>query len=301
MTERRTGLGRGLAALLPTSYLDEPGASDPFTDLGPAVSPVAAPEATPMPELTLDLVADLAANDSGIGLIYRALDGLLEQYDLRDAAIVIDEPGLGRQVFRAGRRPIELEDEELLTAPAGLYTDPPVPDDAVDASMVTSLCIVALRLDTLRYDAWHDPLTGLYDRRSFDRLLEMAVARSARYNWPFTLVLIDLDKFKQLNDTEGHAAGDRALRQLGERFRAVLRFGDNAARIGGDEFALMLPDTDPEDVPALLERIAQSAPGEPPMLAFSYGVALCPSEADDFDALFRLADERLYEAKEGRR
>ena len=59
-----------------------------------------------------------------------------------------------------------------------------------------SLCVLALRLDVLRYDAWHDPLTGLYDRRSFDRLLEMAIARSTRYGWPFTLVMLDLDHFK---------------------------------------------------------------------------------------------------------
>ena len=60
----------------------------------------------------------------------------------------------------------------------------------------------------MRYDAWHDPLTGLYDRRSFDRLLEMAVARSVRYGWQFTLVMLDLDDLKVINDREGHAAGD---------------------------------------------------------------------------------------------
>ncbi len=119
-------------------------------------------------------------------------------------------------------------------------------------------------MEVLRYDSWHDPLTGLFDRRSFDRLLEMSVARSLRYHWPFTLVVIDLDDLKQINDGQGHAAGDAALQALGERFRRVLRFGDNAARIGGDEFAVILPNTDPDDVPMLLERIGSSQLGDRP-------------------------------------
>jgi diguanylate cyclase (GGDEF)-like protein len=160
--------------------------------------------------------------------------------------------------------------------------------------------VVALRMEVLRYDSWHDPLTGLYDRRSFDRLLDMSVARSFRYHWPFTLVVIDLDGLKTINDTEGHAGGDAALRALGERFRRVLRFGDNAARIGGDEFALILPNTDPDDVPMLLERIGATQLGDRPCPPFSYGVAQCPNESDDVDSLFKLADSRLYEAKGAR-
>ena len=156
-------------------------------------------------------------------------------------------------------------------------------------------------MEVLRYDSWHDSLTELFDRRSFDRLLEMSVARSVRYHWPFTLVVIDLDGLKEINDTEGHAAGDDALASVGDRFRRVLRFGDNAARIGGDEFALILPNTDPDDVPMLLERIGSSQLGDRPCPAFSYGVAQCPNEADDMDTLFRLADRRLYEAKAARK
>ena len=83
----------------------------------------------------------------------------------------------------------------------------------------------------------------------------MAVARGNRYGWQFTLVVIDVDRLKTINDTEGHQAGDAALRELGGRFRQVLRIGDDAARIGGDEFAMILPNTPPEAVEALLQRV----------------------------------------------
>ena len=277
---RRMGLGRGLAALLPdvpeTEGVARRADGDTVNDIFAA------------------LVEDLAAKESGLEVVYGALDTLVERFSLDDAAIVIDEPGLGRQVFCAGRRPLDEEDELLLTLEPGVYTDPPLETDEVDAAMLSSLCHLALRLDLLRYDAWHDPLTSLYDRRSFDRLLESAVAQSKRYEWPFTLVILDLDGFKELNDREGHAAGDAALRTLADRFQRTLRFGDTVARIGGDEFALILPDSGPDVLPKLLERVFSDS------LSASYGYAECPSEADNFDSLFKMADERLYTAKAGR-
>ncbi len=276
---------------------------DPPTEIAPDPPANPATDAPHDPrqlsELGVDLVRELSRpHASGIGILYRALDDVVAFYGLEDAILVIDEPGLGRQIFRAGRQPLDNGSVALLESGTGLYTDPPVRE--IDDGIVVDLCMIALRLDLLRYDAWHDPLTGLYDRRSFDRLLENAVARSRRYSWPFTLVILDLDAFKALNDLEGHAAGDDALRSLADRFRRVLRFGDDAARIGGDEFGLILPNTDPGNVPGLLERVhAADAVGQPAP-PFSYGLAVCPLEADDFDTLFRLADERLYAAKKSR-
>ncbi len=109
--------------------------------------------------------------------------------------------------------------------------------------------------------------------------------------------MLDLDRFKETNDRFGHQAGDAILRDLGERFRVALRFGDNAGRIGGDEFAMILPNTEPDTVPALLERIRRAEGIASPCPTFSYGVAQCPQEATEFDELVRLADGRLLAAK----
>ncbi len=160
------------------------------------------------------------------------------------------------------------------------------------------------QLGELRFLADHDPLTRLLNRRAFVRRLDAEVARARRYQRPFGLVVCDLDAFKQLNDRFGHTAGDEALAAFARVLCESLRRPDDAFRIGGDEFALVLAEATEQDarrvvarVQALLERAA--AGGEPWLAALSatFGCAACPGDACEPQLLFRLADEALYDAK----
>ncbi|HEY3578755.1 MAG TPA: sensor domain-containing diguanylate cyclase [Gaiellaceae bacterium] len=159
-------------------------------------------------------------------------------------------------------------------------------------------------LGELRFLADHDPLTRLLNRRAFVTRLEGEVARAVRYRRSFGLVVADLDDFKQLNDRFGHAPGDEALVAFANVLVESLRRPDNAFRIGGDEFAILLAEATDDDarqvvarVEALLEQLA--AGGEPwaANLSASFGCAACPEDANDAQTLFRLADEALYDAK----
>ena len=159
-------------------------------------------------------------------------------------------------------------------------------------------------LGELRFLADHDPLTRLLNRRAFVTRLEGEVAAAVRYGRTFGLVVTDLDGFKQLNDRYGHASGDEALVAFANVLVESLRKPDDAFRIGGDEFAVLLAEAAEEDarqvvarVATLLEKLAVG--GEPwaANLSASFGCAACPEDATDPQALFRLADEALYDAK----
>ncbi|MBB6029919.1 sensor domain-containing diguanylate cyclase [Oceanithermus desulfurans] len=148
--------------------------------------------------------------------------------------------------------------------------------------------------------ALRDPLTGLWNRRSFDLRLEQAFATSRRYGEPFALALFDLVGFKQINDRLGHAHGDEALRRVAFALREQLREGDQAFRWGGDEFALILlrADTAAARQAALrhAEAVQELRVGDRP-LAVSVGVASYPEDAGSTEALLRTADLRMYQAK----
>lgn len=247
-----------------------------------------------------ELAAELAQASSGIGFIYDALDRLVEEFELADAVLVLHSPVSGRQAFRAGRRPFDGKwaGDRVVTSPQGIYTDPILLQPET-AESLTNLCSVALRLDLLAHDASHDGLTGLLNRRSFDDLLTRAMSRSVRYGWSFTLVVLDLNRFKELNDRLGHPAGDEVLRAVGRGLRSFLRAGDVAARIGGDEFAVILDGSDPAAGRGLATRLAVAAGS---MLgwaeiAFAVGTANAPEEGTNAADLLELADQRLYEAK----
>ncbi len=144
----------------------------------------------------------------------------------------------------------------------------------------------------LRLAASTDPLTGLLNRRAFRERAMRELARARRTGEPFAALLIDVDHFKQINDREGHVAGDEALVALARELTGALREIDTLARIGGDEFAVLLPETGAEGAHATAERLASIT-----TVAISVGTAIYGLDGHTADELGRAADAALYAAK----
>jgi len=169
----------------------------------------------------------------------------------------------------------------------------------------------------LRFAVGHDHLTGLYSRAEFEHALSRAVSVFRTTHKPFALASLDVDHFKQVNDSLGHQAGDRVLRALAlvlrEAFRArdgSRRSEDLIARIGGEEFALILHEVDRSEAHRVAERLRESIAAQPlsglhkgrkVSLTVSIGVAMFPGDGDSADALLHAADQALYVAKRGGR
>ena len=148
-----------------------------------------------------------------------------------------------------------------------------------------------------------DALTGLQNRRAFDAALYAEHARAVRHNREFSLIVLDLDGFKPINDTLGHLAGDAILHGVGTVLMTDKRGADGVYRIGGDEFALILPETNAEGAMKVSSRIRNSIARV--MVAglgvgASVGVATFPMDASDLAGLFQIADERMYAVKASR-
>lgn len=158
-------------------------------------------------------------------------------------------------------------------------------------------------LKSLERNAVTDPLTGLRNRRIFDETFDKELNRARRYAHPLSLVALDLHRFKEVNDKHGHPRGDEVLHAAATTLRKALRTSDSAFRTGGDEFALILPQTDAAQASALSRRIGVvfSELLGPLNLTISvsmdHGVATYPQDGDQRDALIRFADERLYHFK----
>jgi len=162
-------------------------------------------------------------------------------------------------------------------------------------------------LRKLQINATTDPLTNLYNRRFFDDYFEKEINRSIRYTHKLALVVFDLHRFKEVNDRFGHPQGDSLLQMAAATLRKSLRTSDYAFRIGGDEFALLLPQSDTEQAATLSRRLrAAYADSIAPLnlglpLALDYGLAVYPDDGELQEVLIRVADERLYQLKNGTR
>jgi diguanylate cyclase (GGDEF)-like protein len=250
----------------------------------------------------------LPIEDSYLELLAETLDGLdlpargqfLQRYlraiahlDLRESECVQvwdDTLSRRRELSAQAGRPISLKTALMdVLSIAGLLRVP--------------IIIEYDELKNLQLNAVTDPLTGLYNRRHFVESFEKELNRARRYVSPLGLVILDLHRFKEVNDKHGHPRGDEVLRAAAATLKKALRTSDSAFRIGGDEFALLLPETDAPQALALSRRIEtvfaellqplQLAVG----VSMDHGVANFPQDGEDAEQLIRVADERLYRLK----
>jgi diguanylate cyclase (GGDEF)-like protein len=174
--------------------------------------------------------------------------------------------------------------------------------------LLAGLVIARLRdrtnglVERLNEVARTDSLTGLLNRRAFDEHLEQEIARAQRTQHPFVVLLGDLDRFKEINDRYGHPAGDATLIVVGQVLRGATRTVDVVARVGGDEFALLLPESDEEQGWVLVERLrrylSDGLADRDPAVGISIGLVVYPRDGDTAEALRASVDRALYTAKE---
>ena len=248
------------------------------------------------PWLFQTMLSELSERELGVGFIYSILELFAERHGLDDVAVVLVHESFGTQMFRLGGVAVTPDMAAHLSASPGVYCEPDtVPPVECDA--VRTACQLAMSLHLARFSAARDPLTNIANRRSFDEALEVAAARSARYGWAFTLVLVDLNNFKAVNDRSGHEFGDHVLRQFGYALRQAVRQGDTAARVGGDVFAVILSNAEGHESSGFTERLRGALMTLGNLVDFTIGTSTSPRDSTDPAELLRMADGRLYEKK----
>jgi len=174
-----------------------------------------------------------------------------------------------------------------------------------DGKMRNLLETISGHYRELEYLARFDPLTGVANRRHFVEMVEAEMSRSSRYGKPLSILMVDIDQFKEVNDAYGHQAGDIILQALSETCKIVLRAFDIVGRWGGDEFAILLPETPPAIAPQVAERLRDAIEStvvdlemhSPLHFSVSIGCASRNAKDDNLDTLLNIADRALYDAK----
>jgi diguanylate cyclase (GGDEF)-like protein/putative nucleotidyltransferase with HDIG domain len=201
----------------------------------------------------------------------------------------------------AGAFAIELAARDLSFTPVAGWLA------TVGTLLLAGLAVAAIRdrltalIEGLTNAVRRDPLTELLNRRGFEEVFDVELERARRTESPLSLVVADLDHFKELNDEQGHGAGDDALREVGRAIETAKRTFDSGARVGGEEFALLAPNSDEHGAYMLAERIRgdieRAFARAPVKLRASFGIATFPLHGQSAEALLRAADQALYAAK----
>jgi diguanylate cyclase (GGDEF)-like protein len=170
---------------------------------------------------------------------------------------------------------------------------------------MTLVAVVSERLRVerqLREQSVRDPLTGLANYGKLTEVIGSEIRRSERTKRPFAVLFLDVDDLKKINDRFGHLVGSEALCRVGNALRASCRSIDTAARFGGDEFAIVLPETDREVAVSVADRLSQQVAndGREPPISVSIGIGIYPLDGETVESLLDAADQLLYEAKRRR-
>ncbi|MCX4188111.1 putative bifunctional diguanylate cyclase/phosphodiesterase [Methylophaga sp. OBS4] len=220
-----------------------------------------------------------------------------EHIRLQTKSLVLDKPKIGGIVGIGVHSDISKDSTRMLVTSSILSTL---------INVVGSVKAIYKYTKDLEYYATRDPLTDLHNQRIFWEMLDYEVLRATRHDYKFSILMIDLDNFKNLNDSYGHSFGDKALQAISDVMRHALRSGDFLARYGGDEFAVILPESDIEQAQLVAQRIFDGLQsidlytpdkGERVDARLSIGMSVYPDHADSSRDLFMFADNMMYKAK----
>ncbi len=225
-------------------------------------------------------------------------------FEVMERMNAMDDPPVVIFLTAQGARDDRLQG--LFSGAINYITKPFEPAELV--AQISSVMKQRMRLEKAQKVSRRDALTGLWNRLAFDQGLATELARSSRYHHAMALAMLDADGLKMVNDTHGHAAGDDLIKAISRAIIATCRGTDRGARIGGDEFAVILPETDREAATRFLERLSVAIEAESFLAggmtlnpACSMGLALFPDDGRDAEALKQHADAALYQHKRDRR